>query len=103
MLFKQLEMKWGQHKRPVVFCLHQAAIEREQREGFSLDYSFPQDTQESPLPFPSREVFCGLGETRTKVLQEAWKLHGEGLKLFHNGGCVSNPGIVRTTVLFFLS
>ena len=59
--------------------------EAEQREDFSLDYSYPQDTQRFPFAISQQRGFCRLGETRMKVLQEACKLQGEGLKLLHMG------------------
>lgn len=53
--------------------------EAQQREDFSLDYSSPQDTQRVPSTISQQGGFCGLRETRTKVLQEACKLQGEEL------------------------
>lgn len=59
--------------------------ESEQREEFSLDYSYPQDTRRISFAISQQRGFCGLGETRVKVLQEACRLQGEGLKLLHVG------------------
>ena len=75
----QDEMRAAQEVSGFLTAAGSSWSEAEQREDLSLDYSYPQDTQRVPFAISQQRGFCGLGETVTKVLQEACKLHGEEL------------------------